>query len=60
MTTVFKKHFQYFHKIKLVDLLTMMTCNNDNLKIFETHLVDLLTKLTYKDEKVKNSWDRTC
>ena len=34
MTTVFKKHFQYFHEIKLVDLLTMMICNNDKLKIY--------------------------
>ena len=46
MTTVLKKNFQFFHKLKLVDLLTMMTCNNDNLKIYEIQLVDLFPKLT--------------
>ena len=60
MTTVLKKNFQFFHKLKLVDLLTIMTCNNDNFEIYETQLVDMLTKLTYKDEKFKNSWGRTC
>ena len=53
MTTVLKKNFQFFHKLKLVDLLTIMTCNNDNFEIYETQLVDMLTKLTWQKSQRK-------